>query len=240
MTMDRKYHLFIISVFLITLSCTEKGVVDPPDQQLKNSIIGTWKTVNEKYLPYSICFYPDGTFIDTNVYNAGSYNFSSEEDLSGMTIRKGKYTIANNILSFNDFYIEKYIKGSLNPRGYYSIDYEIVLENNTLERKPLYRLKPEGSVTGIYGSWRMDGWYCEYDSEQSKNKCEVYTEKYSFSKDSVKHNGYSTVFKYNPPYLTIGYEPLLKFDSLKVEFHNSIMLWYFYKWKLPKLIKSSN
>jgi hypothetical protein len=236
--MDKKYYLFIINMLLIIASCTDKSVNDPSDQQLNVDIIGNWKTINDSAYIYSISFYSDGTFIDTNIYNAGYYDLPVNRDSSGMTVRKGKYSVANNVLSFNEFYITKYAQGTFNPIGYYPIDYEIVIENNTLERKPLYRLKAIGTTSDIYGSWRMDGWFCIYNNETSANQYGIYSETYTFTKDSVKHNGYNTIFKYDPPYLTIGYGPETPYDPIKVEFHNSIMYWYYYKWKEPILINT--
>lgn len=229
----------IVVVFsLIVIGCDDDSFVNPIDSELQKNIVGTWKDNAGNIVTY----FSNGTFTDSIFY------FDQFTDTS-IIVRKGKYNIANSVLTYSDFYFDTIITQSNLGFAVQELSYEISISNSILKRKPFSVFRNIGlNRMDLWDKWETVSWYAQIDAVYSSETYHgSFIIQYNFIQDSSKcvkttvfHNeindstneyiNYSN-FTYNLPYLDInGYENIL------VKFINKKMNWY-YNYQPRDLIK---
>jgi len=226
--------LFLLPFCFLIFTCDDNSV-NPLDQRLQQNIIGTWKDDNN----YTVTFYPDGSFIDTSLY----YNRDSISQVIGHFIRKGRYTINNSVLAFEDFYFDTVVTNLCMSNWYQPLPALISIDNSIMKRKNFSRFDNIGRFgKDIWSTWEQNGWYCASFVEpfgEIKNQYGTYKIFYQFFKDSSKckftYSRYDKVsdstykylslldFKYAPPYL---YIPPDSDYPTEIRFRDNKMYWY--------------
>ncbi len=220
--------LFIISLTIV--SCSKDDLTNP----ISIELIGNWNNEN-----YSITFFNNGTFIDTIYFeNIRDKSYRSY----GRFTRSGTYKIENEILYLNDFYFTDIITNADIGMQMMYISYNINIANNKLILKPVNVFESDSSnTTELYGSWKLNGYYCVYDKALEQNPSNgSMIETYKFYKDSSKYiyslKYLSGIFALNPQYTvqdSFAYEkPLLdlplKADyKINVKLNGNKMFWYY-------------
>lgn len=147
-----------VSILILnTLSSCEKN---QEDQQLKDQLLGTWKSTNSYYKSYT--FYEDNTFIDT------SFVLNDQSTLVPLDIISGKYFIKDAQLSFSDIALKYSQSINQYTDGYYFTydpvyDIKVEGDNLTINQKDIFE-SISNSNSGILGKWRHDKLFAIYNT----------------------------------------------------------------------------
>lgn len=150
------FHILTISALILNLLTGCEN--NEEDQQLKDQLLGTWKSTNSYYKSYT--FKEDNTFIDT------SFVLNDKSVLVPLDIIAGKYSIKDGLLTFYDIYL-KSSKSIEQYTASYSFHYDPVYtinvqeDNLTINQKDIFE-SLSNSNSGIVGKWSHNRLFVVY------------------------------------------------------------------------------
>lgn len=223
----------VIALMLAICSCEKND----GDQDLKNQLLGTWKSTNSFYRSYT--FNENNTFIDTAFFLSST----NPQIYEPMNVISGDYLIKNGQLIFSDIKLD-YFHGMENEYVFrylttYDSLYNISIKDGylNLRQKDVFE-QVNNSNSGIVGEWSHNKLVAVYDkSNEDRQLGGTLYGLYDFKEDlsvnwqyeenygnMTETGNWSTIYELSGSKLTISYWGLY---NLEISFGTGKMVWLY-------------